>query len=223
MKIGIIGAGFIGRAVARLAIKHGDEVMISNSRHPKTLASAVASIRCHIGTAKEAAQFGDVVLVAIPFSNIDQIEASPLAGKIVMDANNYYPQRDGQIAEVDAHQTTTSEMLARHLGSAKVVKVFNAILERDIENDAQPVGAPKRRALPIAGDDSAAKKTVAEFLDRIGYDALDAGPLAEGWRFERARPAYCVPLDKAGLQRALAAAGTDPVSGVEVPDGSWRG
>ncbi len=213
MRIGIIGAGFIGRAVAKLATTRGFEVMISNSRGPKSLMSTAASIGCRVGTAKDASEFGDVVLVAVPFSNILELSPQPLAGKIVMDANNYYPQRDGAIDALDKYATTTSEMLANHLQGAHVVKAFNAILERDIIKDAD---AADRRALPIAGDDAHAKKVVTDLLNALGYDAVDAGRLSEGWRFERARPAYCVPFDREGLIHALAAADTS------VPEGSWR-
>ncbi|WGS55276.1 NAD(P)-binding domain-containing protein (plasmid) [Paraburkholderia sp. D15] len=216
MKIGIIGAGFIGRAVARLAVQHGHEVMISNSRHPRTLASTMVAVRCQVGTAQMAAEFGDVVLVAVPFFAARDLAPQPLAGKIVMDANNYYPQRDGNEEALDNHTTTTSEILANHLRGARIVKAFNAILERDIEKDSRPHGAADRRALPIAGDDKEAKRVVSELLDDLGYDVVDAGALAEGWRFERARPAYCVPLDVAGLKQALENAGSS------VAEGSWR-
>ena len=216
MKIGIIGAGFIGRAVARLAVARGHAVMLSNSRGPKTLTSTIISVGCQIGTAEQASTFGDVVLIAVPFANHAQIAAAPLAGRIVLDANNYYPGRDGVIDVLETRSTTTSEMLARHLVGAKVVKAFNAILERDIEQDARPAGSLDRRALPIAGDDGDAKKVVSALLDGFGFDVVDAGALAEGWRFERARPAYCVRLDRRGLEQALADAETT------VAEGSWR-
>ena len=216
MRIGIIGAGFIGRAVARLAVKHGHEVMISNSRHPKTLGSAMVSIKCAIGTAKDAAEFGDVVLLAVPFSATHDIDPAPLAGKILMDADNYYPMRDGAIAELDDHSTTTSEITARHFAGARIVKAWNAILEKDIETTGAPAETPDRRALPIAGDDADAKRAVAGLFDALGFDVVDAGALSEGWRFERARPAYCVPLDKAALTQALESAGGT------VAEGSWR-
>ncbi len=216
MKIGIVGAGFIGRAVARLARAGGHDVMISNSRHPRTLGSTAASIGCGIGTAAEAAAFGDVVLLAIPFSALSDLAPEPFAGRIVLDANNYYPQRDGTIAALDSHATSTSAMTAAHLQGARIVKAFNAILERDIEKDARPAGAPDRRALPIAGDDAAAKAVVIALLDGLGYDSVDAGALAEGWRFERARPAYCVPLGRDTLKAALADADR------KVAEGSWR-
>jgi len=218
MKIGIIGAGFIGRAVALHAVRNGHDVMISNSRDPKTLGSTIVALGCKAGTAEQAAAFGDLVVVAIPFNAIVAIPVAPLAGKIVVDANNYYPARDGQIAELDNRQTTTSEMLARHLTGAKVVKAFNAILQNDLADGGCPKGAANRRALPIAGDDVAAKIVVTELLDQCGFDVVDAGVLAEGWRFERAKPAYCVPFDIAGLKEALAAAKRD----VDLPHGSWR-
>ena len=216
MRIGIIGAGFIGRAVARLAVKHGHEVMLSNSRHPKTLGSAMVSIRCAIGTAVQAAEFGEVVLLAVPFSATLDIDPAPLAGKILMDADNYYPMRDGEIPELEDGSTTSSEITQRHFAGAKVVKAFNAILEKDIETTGAPAGTPDRRALPIAGDDGPAKTVVAGLLDNLGFDVVDAGPLAEGWRFERARPAYCVPLDASALEAALRDAGAMRA------EGSWR-
>ena len=216
MRIGIIGAGFIGRAVARLAVKHDIDVMISNSRHPKTLGSAMVSIGCKIGTAKDASEFGDLVLLAVPFSATADIDPAPLVGKTVMDADNYYPMRDGIIDALEDHSTTTSEITARHLAGAKVVKAFNAILEKDIETTGGPAGTPDRRALPIAGDDAEAKSAVSQLFDLLGFDVVDAGALSEGWRFERARPAYCVPLNAPQLRSALADAGRT------VAEGSWR-
>ena len=216
MKLGIVGAGFIGRAVARLALANGHEAMLSNSRGPHTLTSTKVSVGCETGSVAEAAEFGDLVLVAVPFLAVHAIDPAPFAGKIVMDANNYYPERDSHIGALDAHKTTTSEIVAEHFEGAKIVKAWNAILERDIEKDARPVGAADRRALPIAGDDDDAKRIVTGFIDSLGYDVVDAGALSEGWRFERARPAYCVPLDKVGLIEALADAA------MLVEEGSWR-
>lgn len=218
MKIGIIGAGFIGRALATLAVKSGHEVMISHSRHPRTLGSTGVAIGCQIGTAQQAAEFGEVVFVAIPLFAYKEIPVQPLVGKIVVDANNYYPQRDGDIEELTSGASTTSELLAQHLAGAKVVKAFNAILQVDLEKDGLPAGTANRRALPIAGDDVNAKQVVTRLIDAFGFDVVDAGPLSEGWRFQRAKPAYCIRLGTAGLRQALAVAEKD----VEVPHGSWR-
>lgn len=203
MKIGIIGAGFIGRAIAQLAVNQGHEVMVSNSRGPHTLMSLVASIGCLTGTALRAAAFGEMVVVAVPLRNYLEIPAAPLAGKVVLDANNYYPERDGQMAELDNQSTTTSELLARHLQGAKIVKAFNSIRVNDLERDGLPAGTPGRRALPISGDDAQAKRQATALIDQIGFDVVDAGPLAEGWRFQRGRPMYCERFDRAGLQKAL--------------------
>ncbi len=218
MKIGILGAGFIGRAMATLAQQNGHAVMISNSRDPRTLISTAAALGCALGTAQEAAAFGDVVVVAVPFSSVDALPAGALDGKIVIDTCNHYPERDGRIEALDRHATTTSQMLAAALPGARVVKAFNAILAKDLETDGVAPNTPKRRALPFAGDDDEAKRVVSGLLDQFGFDPVDAGALADSWRFERAKPVYCMPLDRAGLLEGLAAARRD----VEVPHGSWR-
>lgn len=219
MKIGIIGAGYIGRAVAQILLQARQEVMLSNSRGPKTLTSVAAGIRgSQIGTLEQAAEFGDMVLVAIPLEHYRSLPAELLKGKIVLDANNYYPDRDGHIPALDQHETTTSRLLAEHLTQSTVVKAFNAILAADLLTDGHPSGADDRRALPIASDDPAATQKVANLLDQLGFDVVDAGGLNDSWRFERAKPAYCVRLNIQGLKQALAEAQRD----VEVEHGSWR-
>ncbi|MCX4151589.1 MULTISPECIES: NADPH-dependent F420 reductase [Paraburkholderia] len=218
MKIGILGAGFLGRAIATVAKNHGHEVMISNFRDPRTLISTGAALGCALGTAEEAAKFGDVVVVTVPFSNIDALPVAALDGKIVIDTCNYYPDRDGHIEALESRSTTTSQMLATALPGAKVVKAFNAILAKDLETDGKPADAPNRRALPFAGDDERAKHVVSGLLDQFGFDPVDAGALADSWRFERAKPVYCIALDRAGIVEGLAAAQRD----VELPHGSWR-
>ena len=218
MKIGIIGAGFIGRLIAIHGVRNGHEVMISNSRGPDTLRSAVAAIKCKSGFAEDAAKFGDVVFLAVPFSNYRSLPVQALAEKIVVDANNYYPDRDGPIPELDSGKATTSELTAAHLKGAKLVKAFNAIMANDLEKDGLPAGSVGRRALPLAGDDKAAKAVVAKLMDEFGFDMIDAGPLSEGWRFERARPAYCVPFKRDELAKVLA--GTTRQS--RMAEYSWR-
>jgi predicted dinucleotide-binding enzyme len=206
MQIGIIGAGYIARAVAAVATGAGHDVMVSNTRGPDTLFSlvgSIGSIGCKAGTPQEAAAFGDIALVAIPLKAYRAVPVAQLERKIVLDANNYYPERDGHIGELDRDEMTTSELLARHLPKSRIVKAFNAITAADIEGDGRPAGSPDRRALPIAGDDVAAKKVVAQLLDELGFDTVDAGPLVEGRRFQKDTPAYCVPTDSEELQRAL--------------------
>ena len=112
---------------------------------------------------------------------------------MVIDTNNYYPQRDGHIAELDDRSTTSSELLQAHLPESHVVKAFNNIHFRHLASLPRPAGHPHRSVLAMAGDDEAAKQTVAEFLGSIGYDAYDVGPLAEGWRFQPDTPAYGQP------------------------------
>jgi 8-hydroxy-5-deazaflavin:NADPH oxidoreductase len=203
MKIGIIGAGFVGRAVAKLAIKAGHQVMLSNSRGPQTLFSLRPMIGCEIGTATEAAAFGDIVVIAVPLTAIGQLPVAEIAGKPVIDAVNYYPERDGQVAELDNQITTTSEYLAGFLPQSKITKAFNAIQMTDLEKDGLPAGNPQRRALPVAGDDAETKKTVIALYDAFGFDAVDVGALSEGWRFQRGMPSYCVRMTESELKAAL--------------------
>lgn len=206
MKIGIIGAGFVGRAVAKQAIKAGHQVMLSNSRGPQTLFSLKPMIGCETGTATEAAIFGEIVVIAVPLTAIGQLPVAELAGKGVIDAVNYYPERDGQVAELDQQTTTTSEYLAGFLPQSKITKAFNAIQMTDLETDGLPAGDPERRALPLAGDDKATKQIIISLYDAFGFDAVDAGALSEGWRFQRAMPSYCVRMTKGELEGILAQA-----------------
>lgn len=216
--IGILGAGFMGQAFARLFMQAGYEVMLSNSRSKNSLFSVASSIGCHIGNQTEAIEFGDIVLIAIPFVNYTDLPVTLLKDKLIIDTMNYYPDRDGHFTELDHYQTTTSEMLVKHLGNSKVVKAFNAILAKDIVKDAKPNERVNRRALPLAGDDAAAKQTVSKLIEQCGYDYVDAGNLANGWRFERAKPAYCIPLNREQLLQALDSA--DRYS--ELPHNSWK-
>ena len=206
--IGLIGAGHIGSQLARLAVRHGDDVVISNSRGPETLAALVAELGSHAraATPAQAAAAADVVVVTIPLKAIGTVPVAPLKGKIVIDTNNYYPQRDGHIAELDDESTTTAELLQRHLPASKVVKAFNHIYAAELTTHGQAKGTPNRRALVIAGDDAGAKRTVAGLIDRFGFDVVDAGPLKEGWRIQRDTPGYGPRRTADELRRDLAAA-----------------
>ena len=190
--LGLIGAGHIGSQVARLAVKNGYDVVISNSRGPETLGSLVAELGPHAraGTPAEAAAAGDMVVVTIPLKAIDSVPVGPLKGKIVIDTNNYYPERDGHIPELDNESTTTAELLQQHLPASKIVKAFNHIHAASLTTDGQPSGTPNRRALVIAGDDATAKAAVSKLIDQFGFDVVDAGPLREGWRIQRDTPGY---------------------------------
>lgn len=206
--IGFIGSGNIGGQLARLAVGRDYPVIVSNSRGPETLQDLVAELGtgARAGTTDDAASGGDIVVVTIPLKNLDAVPVQPLAGKLVIDTCNYYPERDGQVAQLDDETTTTSEMVQDHLPGSSVVKVFNNIQFSQLTTDGSPSGTPGRRALPIAGDDSDAKQAVVELLDEFGFDAVDAGSLAEGWRFQRDTAAYGAVLDAEGMREALGAA-----------------
>ena len=217
--VGLIGSGRIGGTVARLAVAAGHQVLLSNSRGPDTLKGLAAELGplARATTGREAAEGGELVVVTIPLRAFPSVPARPLAGKVVIDTCNYYPRRDGQIPELDSGALTSSELIQRHLPESAVVKAFNNIYYRHLASLARPSGAADRSYLPIAGDDAAAKVAVTDFLDSIGYGAIDAGPLAEGWRQQPGTPVYGAPYgsfqDKKGspasagaIRRALAAA-----------------
>ena len=206
--IGIIGAGRIGSQIAQLAVENDYNVVISNSRGPETLSALIAELgpKARAATAVEAAKAGDIVVVTVPLKNYRKVPVEPLAGKIVIDTDNYYPERDGHIPELDNESITTSELLQAHLPTSKIVKAFNHIYAADLTTHGQPAGAKNRRALVIAGDDKDAKTRVTHLLDQFGFDAVDAGPLREGWRIQRDTPGYGPRRTAEELRGDLAAA-----------------
>ncbi|AXT85934.1 NADP oxidoreductase [Aeromicrobium sp. A1-2] len=204
--IGLIGAGHIGGQLARAATAKGYDVVISNSRGPETLTALIDELgpTARAGTAQEAAEAADIAVVTIPVKAIHSVPAGALAGKTVIDTNNYYPQRDGSIPELDSEATTSAELLQRHLPGARVVKAFNHIQSDAITAEAQGPGTTDRRALAIAGDDAAAKAEVSAFIDAVGFDVVDLGALPEGWRVQPDTPGYGPRLTS--IQMAAAAA-----------------
>jgi predicted dinucleotide-binding enzyme len=206
--IGLIGAGHIGSQIARAAVAAGHDVVISNSRGPETLQDLAAELgpSARAATPAEAAAAADLAVVTIPLKAIDSVPVEPLAGTTVIDTNNYYPQRDGHVDSLDDESTTSSELLQAHLPGSHVVKAFNHIGAAHITEHAQPTGSAGRRALSIAGDDAAAKAAVAAFIDEIGFDVVDLGPLAEGWRIQPDTPGYGPRLTSAELREATDAA-----------------
>lgn len=193
--VGLIGSGKIGSTLARLAVAAGHSVVLSNSRGPETLTDLVDELgpNARAGTAAEAATAGEIVVATVPLKAYRDVPAEPLVGKVVIDTNNYYPERDGVFAELEDGSTTTGELLQQHLSAAHVVKGFNNIYFPHLASLARPAGAPDRSALPISGDNAAAKQAVTEFLDSIGYDTVDIGPLAENRRTQRDTPVYVTP------------------------------
>src|SRR5262245_26157262 len=180
MRIGIVGAGNIGGTLAAHFAAAGHDVAIANSRGPETLADLPAGVRPV--TVDEALRFGEVAVVAIPLHAVEALPADAAAGKVVIDANNYYASRDGNVAELDDDGTTSSELLQRRLRGSRVVKAFNTMRAQTLRDAGRPAGDPQRLAIPISGDDPEAKGMVAALIDEIGFDAVDAGTLAEGGR-----------------------------------------
>ncbi|SMQ61949.1 hypothetical protein SAMN06295943_0695 [Agreia sp. VKM Ac-1783] len=206
--IGLIGAGHIGSQLARLSVASGYDVVISNSRGPETLSDLVDELgpKARAATAEEAATAGDLVIVTIPLKAYESVPVEPLAGKIVIDTNNYYPERDGNIAELDSTSTTSAALLQKHLPTSKVVKAFNHIEAAKLTSEAQARGTENRRALVISGDNGDAKTIVTSLIDGFGFDVVDDGSLANSWRVEPGTPAYGPRGTVAEITDMLAAA-----------------
>jgi len=188
MKIGIVGSGNIGANAARLFARAGQEIALSNSRKGQGLEALLAELggSAKAMTIEDAARFGEVVLVAIPFGKYRTLPVDELKGKVVIDAGNYYPQRDGKVAELDNDETTSSELMASHLKEARLVKGFNTIWSEHLAtqgNTSLPI--EQRRAIFIAGDDLQAKAIVAHLIEEIGFAAVDTGLLHEGGRSQQ--------------------------------------
>ena len=206
--IGIIGSGNIGSQVARAAIGAGYDVVISNSRGPETLADLVEELgpKARAATAEDAADAADFAVVTVPLKAYDKVPVGPLAGKIVIDTNNYYFERDGHIPALDNGLDTVSGMLQRHLVDSRVAKGFNHIMAKDITTDGTPAGTENRRALATSSDFEEAAELVNNLYDELGFDTVNVGQLSESWRVERDQPAYVVRQNKHELLDNLAKA-----------------
>jgi 8-hydroxy-5-deazaflavin:NADPH oxidoreductase len=199
--IGVIGSGHVGSNLARAAINHGYDVVLSNSQGPGSLAGIVGSLgpTARAASPAEAAAAADFAIVAIPVTTIDQVPAEPLAGKVVLATINYFPQRDGHITAIDDGTTTAPGLLQAHLPKSRVVRAFSMIDAADMSGDGHPKGDPKRRALALAGDDEAARQLVIRLYDEFGFDAVDLGPLAESWRVDPGQPGFVTRQNLAEL------------------------
>lgn len=205
MQIGIIGSGNVGATLTRRlqALEH--EVTVANSRGPETLASLAAKTGAQAGSIEEAAGAGDLVVLAVPVKAVPELPAEALAGKVVVDANNYYPDRDGPIAAID-DGTPSSRWTADHLGGATVIKAFNTMRSQHLHDFGREAGDARRVAVPVAGDDEAAKERVLALVEELGFDAVDAGGLDDSWRQQPGTPVYGADLDAGSTRDALAAA-----------------
>jgi 8-hydroxy-5-deazaflavin:NADPH oxidoreductase len=203
--IGIIGSGHIGGTLAALFARAGHQVIVSNSRGPETLGELVDSIgpQARAATAAEAAEQGDVIVVSVPLGRISELPTAGVTGKIVIDTNNYYPQRDGQIAVLDDDTTTSCELLAVHLAGTRVVKEFNQIFWEHLRDNGRPAGDPDRLAIPIVGDDLSAKQSVTALIDEIGFDTVDVGELSRGRLFQPDGLLYIGGTTEAAIREAI--------------------
>ena len=211
MKIGVIGAGAIGKTLARLARSKGHDVTIANSRGPKTIASLAEEIGVTAVTAHQAAMAEDIVVLTIPQKAVLDLSADLFAVKadasVIVDTGNYYPRaRDGVIAEIESGMLD-SEWVARQIGQS-IVKAFNMITATDLATGGRESGTPGRIAIAVAGDELAAKARVSTLIDQIGFDPVDTGALSESWRQQPGTIGYCHGYDATRLRAAMAA--TDP-------------
>lgn len=212
LRIGIIGAGNIGGTLTRRLAALGHEVAVANSRGPETLAKLAEETGATAVTVTEAARDKAVVIVTIPENQIPNLPPGLFDGAaenmVVVDTGNYYPrQRDGRIAGIE-DGLTESRWVAQQLGRP-VVKAFNNIYAKHLMDLGQPAGTPKRIALPVAGDDAAAKAVVLRLINELGFDGVDAGTLDESWQQQPGTPVYAQDFDAEGVRRALAQASPD--------------
>ena len=206
MEIGIIGSGHIGGTLTRRLRSLGHDVAVANSRGPQSLSDLAAETGARAVSVEEAVQGADLVVIAIPLKAVPQLPAALFDGKLVVDANNYYPQRDGDIAELLDRSLSSSRWTADHLKGARVVKVFNNIQAAHLMDEGKPAGTAGRIALPVAGDDADAKRIVMGLVDELGFDPVDAGTLDESWRQQPDTPVYGTDRDADGVREGLAAA-----------------
>lgn len=209
MRIGIIGAGNIGSALARRFTELGHEVSVANSRGPETLREVERETGAKAATVHEAARDKDVVVVTIPQRNVPRLPEDLFEGVadevVVVDTGNYYPrQRDGRIEEIEQGMPE-SVWVSAQLGRP-VIKAFNNIYAVHLRDHGRPGGSPDRIALPVAGDDQRAKSVVMGLVEELGFDAVDAGGLEESWSQQPGTPVYATDLDAEGVRRALAQA-----------------
>ena len=203
MEIGIIGSGSIGSILAGYLTALGHQVLIANSRGPESLREIAAKTGAIPVAAAEAARAADLIIIAVPAKAIVNLPIDILSASksIIVDAGNYYPSRDGQIVDIQAG-LTDSEWVAKVIDH-QVIKAFNNIVAPSLASKVASAGSPNRIALSVAGNEDAQKQAVMKLIDKIGFDAIDAGSLSESWRQQPGAPAYCQDLDKDALRSAL--------------------
>jgi 8-hydroxy-5-deazaflavin:NADPH oxidoreductase len=209
VKIGLVGAGNIGAALAHRLTALGHQVLLSNSRGPESLAALAAETGATAVDRADAVRGVDLIVLTIPLKKVEDLPTD-LFAKVpssvpVVDTCNYYPrQRDGRIEAIESG-LMESRWVEQQIGHP-VIKAFNNIYAQHLLEGGLPAGAPGRIALPVAGDDATAKAVVLKLVDALGFDALDAGSLDESWRQQPGSPVYVNDFDAAGARAALAAA-----------------
>jgi predicted dinucleotide-binding enzyme len=203
--IGIIGAGEVGSQIARAAIANGYTVVIANSRGPETLAGLIAELgpSARAATAAEAAAAGEFAVIAVPLTLANTMPVEELAGKIVIDTNNYMPGRDGHFAVVDSGEKTEHELRQEHLPTSRVAKAFTHIQSPTLLRFARPPSSPERVALAVSSDHPDAVELVTALYDQFGFDTVDNSPLSESWRSGPGTPVWHYSLRGGQGQRAL--------------------
>lgn len=209
MKIGIIGAGNIGGNLTRRLTALGHDVSVANSRGPHTLTELARETGATPVPATEAARGAQVVVVTVPVRAVPDLPSGlfdgAAEGVAVIDTGNYYPQRDGRIAGIEDDGITESRWTERQIGHP-VIKAFNGTYAQDILDRHRPAGDPDRMALPVAGDDEAAKRAVRDLIDELGFDTVDAGGIDESWRQQPGTPVYGLRAGAEAVRKALAEA-----------------
>ncbi|MEV0157659.1 NADPH-dependent F420 reductase [Micromonospora sp. NPDC050686] len=206
MKIGIIGSGHIGGTLTRRLRTLDHDVTVTNRRGPESLTDLVQETGATAGTLEQAVRDAELVIVAVPLFAVPELPAELFDGKVVLDADNYYPQRDGDIAELQDRSLSSSRWTAEHLKGARVVKAFNNIQAPHLMENGRPAGAADRIALPVAADDADAKQLVMRLVDELGFEPVDAGTLDESWRQQPDTPVYGTDRDADGVRQGLAEA-----------------
>jgi predicted dinucleotide-binding enzyme len=206
--IGIIGGGHVGSSLAKAAIAHGYDIVISNAQGPDSLAGLVKDLGlgARAATPAEAAAAGDFVIIAIPITTVSRLPADALAGKVVIATVNYFPQRDGPIAEIDSGAETVPGFVQARLPASTVIRAFSMVDAADMSGDGHPQGDPRRRALALFADDPAARELAARLYDELGFDPVDLGGLDEAWRVDPGQPAFVTRQDVAELKANAAKA-----------------
>lgn len=203
MKIGIIGSGHVGAALTRRLRALGHRVTVANSRGPHSLAQLTEETGATAGTVPEAAAEAELVIIATPTRAVLELPAEAFRGKIVVDANNYYPRRDGDIEPISSKNVTSSRWTADVLPGTIVIKAFNSIVAPHLADLGRPAGDRDRLALPVAGDDADAKRLVMSLVDELGFDPIDAGSLDDSWRQQPDTPVYVADLTAERLREGL--------------------